>query len=269
VFARTSVDHFDLADHAEPKLQQFLDSHPGDYRILNLATRQDAVLSLGADDIWGYNPGVLKRYSQLLGLNQGVDPDEATEYVPFDREDPVLGLFRCRYVLVPKEGQIVVQERADVLPHVLLVGRYRVVRDPKALLSAVASDSFRPRDEVLLESPPDLDVAPAADQGSVRIVEASTDQLTIEADVKAPAILLVTDSYASGWRARALPGSAQANYRVMPADYSLRAIPLTAGHHRLRLEYMPRGFQIGRWISMVSWLVCVGLAGFLIVFRFR
>ena len=44
----------------------------------------------------------------------------------------------------------------------------------------------------------------------------------------AVAVLLVTDAYAKGWRARALPGSAQATYDVLPADYTLRGIPLAA-----------------------------------------
>ena len=38
----------------------------------------------------------------------------------------------------------------------------------------------------------------------------------------------------------------------MPADYTLRAIPLSAGHHAILMEYVPKGFRIGRWISIVS-----------------
>jgi hypothetical protein len=150
---------------------------------------------------------------------------------------------------------------------VLLVGRDRVLHDRAGMFAALTSASFRPREEVLLESAPDVDVVPVPDQGSVRIVEASTDQLVIEADVKAPAILLVTDSYATGWRARALPGSSQEAYRVMPANYALRGIPVAAGHHRLLLEYRPRGFQAGAWISIASLLAFLGLSGVVIFFR--
>ena len=38
----------------------------------------------------------------------------------------------------------------------------------------------------------------------------------------------------------------------MPADYTLRAIPLSAGQAPILLEYMPDGFRIGRWISIVA-----------------
>jgi uncharacterized membrane protein YfhO len=71
--------------------------------------------------------------------------------------------------------------------------------------------------------------------------------------------LLITDSYSRGWRALALPGSTQARYEVMPANYCLRAIPLAAGHHLLRLEYSPLGFRVGKVISIAALAVFIVL----------
>ena len=92
---------------------------------------------------------------------------------------------------------------------------------------------------------------------SVRIVRETTDELTIEANLLQPKILLITDTWTPAWRAVPLPGSAQIKYDLLPADYILRAIPLAAGHHSLRMEYAPRAFYIGKWVSFVS-LVCYG-----------
>jgi uncharacterized membrane protein YfhO len=47
----------------------------------------------------------------------------------------------------------------------------------------------------------------------------------------------------------------------MPANYCLRAVPLQAGHHKILMEYAPRGYRIGRWISIVAaagWLAALG-----------
>jgi uncharacterized membrane protein YfhO len=38
----------------------------------------------------------------------------------------------------------------------------------------------------------------------------------------------------------------------MPANYCLRAIPLAAGHHLLRVEYSPLGFRAGKAVSMMA-----------------
>src|SRR5690606_15200919 len=88
--------------------------------------------------------------------------------------------------------------------------------------------------------------------GTVRIIDTSTDHLTVEAELPEPAILLITDSYSEGWRAVSLPGSQQQQYDLLPANYVLRAIPLAAGRHRLRVEYSPLAFRIGCWISIGS-----------------
>ncbi len=42
------------------------------------------------------------------------------------------------------------------------------------------------------------------------------------------------------------------SYPVIPADFVLRGIPLPAGRHHLRLEYRPRAFVIGCWVSAIS-----------------
>ena len=70
-----------------------------------------------------------------------------------------------------------------------------------------------------------------------------------------PAILLVTDNYAQGWKASGLPGSSQQQYEVMPANYCLRGIPMAAGTHKLLLEYVPPGWLAGKRISGISLLV--------------
>jgi len=93
------------------------------------------------------------------------------------------------------------------------------------------------------------------------VIDSSSDHLTVEADLPGPAILLITDTYSDGWNARALPGSSQQEYVVMPANYILRAIPLSRGYHRIRIEYKPLTFQIGKWISMGSFVSCMIFLG--------
>jgi hypothetical protein len=97
--------------------------------------------------------------------------------------------------------------------------------------------------EVILESQPDPAPQPPREMSRVRMLESSTDSVTVEADAKTPLLLLMTDTYSSGWRALALPGSSQARYQIMPANYCLRAIPLAAG------------FRIGKAVSIAAWVV--------------
>jgi uncharacterized membrane protein YfhO len=96
-------------------------------------------------------------------------------------------------------------------------------------------------------------------------VRQGTDYLEIEADVAAPSVLLITDAWTPAWRARSLPGSSASDYEVLPANYALRAVPLGAGKHHLRMEYAPAGFRIGLLVSALAWLAWV--AGFVLLRR--
>jgi uncharacterized membrane protein YfhO len=112
---------------------------------------------------------------------------------------------------------------------------------------------------VILEKDPEPAPAPGSDPGTVRLLGTTTDSLTIAANVTRPTLLLITDSYSKYWRAIGLSGSSQSKYQVMPADYTLMAIPLSAGTHLLRLEYAPSGWIIGRWISLASLLIYIAV----------
>jgi hypothetical protein len=135
-----------------------------------------------------------------------------------------------------------------------LVQQYQVISERDEILRTLDSPSFNPRERVILETEPNPAPQPSAEKGTVTLLDSSANQLTVEADLPHPAILLITDAYSNGWRARPLAGSVQRAYEVLPANYVLRAIPLTAGHHHIRIEYAPIGFRLGAWVSVVSLL---------------
>jgi hypothetical protein len=253
---------FDSNTVVVPEVQKFLGDHPGDYRILNLLNPNSA-MSIGAQDLWGFDPGVVRRYAEFVTWSQGGDPDKATQYVNFAKLDPLYAMLRLRFAFVPgQKGMQVAEAPTAPMPRVQLVPRYRMLQKRDAIFARMRESSFDPRREVILEKEPDPkpthDEKPNEAAGTARVVTATTDALTIEADLPQPAILLITDAWTPAWRAVALPDSVQNRYDVQPADYVLRAVPLAAGHHHFRVEYAPRAFVLGKWISLVS---AFGLAG--------
>jgi uncharacterized membrane protein YfhO len=116
----------------------------------------------------------------------------------------------------------------------------------------MSEPAFNPRETVILEQEPTPRPKPAKESGMVRVIDSSTDYLTIEAEVEEPSILLLTETYSKGWRIRTLIDGAQKIYHVMPADWTLRAIPLERGHHKFRLEYRPSSLKTGLWLSLLT-----------------
>ena len=168
-------------------------------------------------------------------------------------------LLRYRYACVPTSSSIrVIESTTPPLPRLLLLSDEKVLAGRDAIFSAMRDPSFDPAKTVLLESEPEPRPDPGA-AGKARLISDSPEELTVEADTDKPSILLITDLYAKDWRAESLPGSVQQTYRVMPADYILRAVPLAAGHHLLRIVYDPPSVPLGIAVSLGSFALWTGL----------
>jgi hypothetical protein len=251
-FAGTSLASFPMAAPYSPSYRDFLAQHPGDYRVLH--DNPNAAMTVGTQDVEGNDPSGLLRYRRFMNFVEGLDLDAAPFSMPPQNFDTnALRMVRCRYLISGDEKFHL--EVPGVLPHLLLAERFRVLTNCQAIFATLTNAGFNMEEEVILESQPSPLPQPATHKGTVKLLDSSTDFLKIEADVPAPALLLITDSYSSGWRALALPGSVQPVYKVMPASYCLRAIPLAAGHHLLRVEYSPKGFRIGKRVSIAAWIV--------------
>jgi hypothetical protein len=264
-FASANWSTTPLAFAVPPALKEFVAEHPGDYRLLwfDPDDTSDSGYLIGAPTIWGNDPLVLRRYAEFIAFTQGENPDNASQYVTFRTYSHLLGLLRCRYVVVPGTGsRVSITENAGVLPRALVMANYRVLKDRDAIFAAMRSPAFDIHRTVLLERDPGLPTGPgqAAGPGSVRVVSSSAGSLTIEADLTSPAVLLITDPYSRDWHAVSLAGSPRRDYEVLPADYFLQAVPLGGGHHLLRIEYAPASFKFGLAVSAAAWLVWLGAA---------
>ncbi|MEI7638515.1 MAG: hypothetical protein WCJ37_14490, partial [Syntrophus sp. (in: bacteria)] len=299
-FARMNRPTFSYDDLLISQFKAFYKAHPGDYRVLSFVNANTA-MSTGAPDIWGYGPVAMGRYVQFMAWTQGADPDKATTYLKIHQYHPLFKMLRLRYVFTPGEKGATVQEYQDWMPRISLVQDWKAAGSRGDIFKELGNPTFDPRRTVILEkapvpvpavkSPhvaPDT-AAPGARHGAVHtcasesipvhtksdagnsytIMDRVGDHLTIKANLAAPAILLITDNYSRGWRVRSLTPSFQSKYEVMPANYTLMAIPLAAGGHLLRVEYRPRSFVIGAWVSAIAWLGFGGLLSFVFIRRHK
>ncbi|HEY1600749.1 MAG TPA: 6-pyruvoyl-tetrahydropterin synthase-related protein [Pirellulales bacterium] len=261
VFARMSRETFPLSQAFSHEVDDFLAGHPGDYRVFNTLNHNQAMMQ-GAYDLWGYDSLIPMRLAELMAYSQGQKPTNAVfyaHYPSFNSYHRFFELLRLRYIFQQVGDELKVHECPTALPRLQLVQSYRVRKQRDAILAAMNDTVFDAKTTVILEDDPDVKPDADAMPGTATVVDESTDYLVIEAHLAAPGILLITDGWSKNWRARPLPGSVQQRYRVMAADYVLRAIPLEAGDHLIRLEYRSIPFAIGKWISLVA-IVAYGLA---------
>ncbi|HTZ39263.1 MAG TPA: hypothetical protein VMB77_03840 [Syntrophales bacterium] len=232
---------------------------PGDHRILN-SYNPNLALSMGWRDLWGRDPLIPRRYGEFIAWMQQADIARvASNVFPFHYH-PLLKMLGCRTMLIPVNRDFGLADLGeDVMPRASLVGQWVVEADRDRAFAILGQPGFNPRRLVVLERDPNLPPAAGGENaGTVRITETSTDHLTLEADVNTASILVVMDTYAEGWRIVPVSGSASNTYEIIPANYTLRGVPLTPGHHHFRMEYRPLSFWIGAWISVAgvaAWMV--------------
>ncbi|QDV50547.1 Bacterial membrane protein YfhO [Gimesia fumaroli] len=139
-------------------------------------------------------------------------------------------------------------ENTDPLPRTFLTGMAKPLNpneQSKQIVDSIAN--VQPRKEVLLSQ----DVLPAGKRQTYKKAEisnASPNQLLIMTELDAPGYLILSDIFYPGWTARIK----EAEVPVLPADFSLRAIPLPAGKHQVQLSYEPPGFKIGCIITVTT-----------------
>jgi len=280
-FARMNRPTFAYEDLNISQFKTFFNAHPGDYRVLSFINPNTA-MSTGAQDIWGYGPVAMGRYVQFMAWTQGADPDKATTYLKINQYHPLFKMLRLRYVFTPEEKGVRVREYEDWMPRISLVHDWKVAGSRDEIFQELGKPDFDPRRTVILEKAPASGVAvttgkkalvpvkevaaplyvPADRNSKVAIEEAKGDSITVTANLEKEAILLVTDNFSRGWRVKPLKPGPQQDYEIMPANYTLMAIPLTAGEHLLRIEYRPLRFVIGAWISAISLFIFGSMAIF-------
>ncbi len=269
LFAALTRARSDLDQLHEPRIARTVRRHPGDHRFLT--ARPSLGMSFHARDAWGIDSYLPRRYAEFIAVSQGGSPETADRLWITIHDAPLLGLLRVRFVS-DDAGNLHPAPRPEgrLMPRASLIERFELVADRDAILARLQDPDFDWSRSVILERPPvPPPTAPAGDSpGTVTLVDLSTDELEIRAALHRPALLLLTDSYSRGWRARNLATTppAQPRYELLTADYCLQAIPLAAGRHHFILEYRPRAFRVGAALSLASW---TGLAGLCLLLFLR
>jgi hypothetical protein len=259
VFARQNVPVSPLAGAYPARVQTLPRQLRGhDLRVLD-ADSPDLGMSGDYFDLWGQDPGVPRRYAEFMWFAFGANPDRATQYLPPPSVPPrLVELLRGRYE-VGAGGELHELTRRSPLPRVELVHEAIVGHGRDAIFRTLVAPGFDPARSVVLEEEPTPAPQPATAEERAEVLHEETDALDLDVTLSAPGIVVVTDGYDEGWHAYLRDGGAVVP--VMPADYVLRGLVLPAGRHRIALEYRPRSFVVGAWVSAIAMLVVTGGAG--------
>jgi hypothetical protein len=172
---------------------------------------------------------------------------------------------------IAKEEGYFVYENTRCVNRATLHRNYRIVTSDEAskwLLASSDSDSdsdSETADTLLLEEEPSkewLDAARAAvpsEMGELKWIADRPENLEFEVPGDAPSLLVITDSWAPGWKCL-VDGVPR---KVMHANYLFRCVELMPGERKVTLSFSPPGLKPGAVISVLGLIIGAGLIGWL------
>ena len=247
-----------------PGAIQFLKQDHDIYRVsgTDLILNPNSGMVFGISDIRGYDAVVPQRYADLVSRLEGhYRLHFHSLFVQAD--SPLFDLLNVKYVLTDQRldgkwklayedaGSVKVYRNTDVLPRAFVVYRAEIVDNATQSLERVTDSTFNFRKRVVLEEMPagwtePLEVPDST--ATVQITDYQPNQIRLRVETAADGLLVLTDTYAPGWKAL-LDGHLAP---VFVADHAFRAVGVPTGTHQIEFVYEPRSFQVGAMVSLVT-----------------
>jgi len=152
----------------------------------------------------------------------------------------------------------------EYLPRAWVVHHAEVLPCEEAL-DLLADPDFDPLETVILEEESDLTMAgEASPSGStVSILEREATRIILQAQLVQNGVLVLSENHYPGWRAF-VDGQ---QTRIHRANYTLRALELEAGSHRVELVYDPLSVKVGCLVSLGALIVVLCVAARTVIRR--
>jgi hypothetical protein len=243
------------------------------FRIVTVTPAQTPAIGMcqlaGLDHIGGYDPMMLRRYTELLNTARGKPVSDVVVAMVLARPGPVFDLLGGRLWIVPGPKQEppgwravgelesgVVYENPKALPRAFLVGRSVVPPSDEERLKFLSDPAFDGQKIVALEPPAEASAAgPENVGGTVRLAQMEAGRYSLRTECDVDAFLVLSEAYYPGWTATVDGVPA----RILRADHLLQAVRLKAGAHEVTFAYGSRflgaGFACAGFALLIPLLI--------------
>jgi hypothetical protein len=216
-------------------------------------TVNDRWIALGAYSSSGYDNGAPRDLVDLYTYHH--PPNRIFERIVMPSTPHVAGLASTRFFT----DDLGLHELENAVPRVRLFTSYQVA-DDRAASDAILEPTFDPGSKLFVHETPDFSSDERPVVGSVDIVRDEINEVDLSARTDRSALLLLNDTYDTGWHAEVdgLPA------RAVRANYAFRAVEVPAGEHTIRWTYRQRGYGAARAISSVATLALLAFGAYAI-----
>lgn len=152
-----------------------------------------------------------------------------------------------KFKLIHEDEQFLIYENRDVFPRAYLVGNYRIVTNDQEIISSILDDNLDLKKTAVIEKDPNIDQT--KNLKAIAIIKTyEPNTVTIDAEANNPSLLLLTDNYYPGWKAKVNGKEAE----ILRANYTFRAVVVPKGTSSVEFYYDPNSFRWGLALSVLS-----------------
>lgn len=225
-------------------------SHDGNLALtFNRSSRSDAQLAPGYGERDLPDNIFRLRLMDMIGVKYIIDRSENPK--------GALTFSKDRFKEIWHKEDWTVYENIKAAPRFFLTSDVRSYKDIPDFEHQVFSSEFKPHQTVLI-SEADWHTLPELPKlelnNTATLVSYTPNRVEFRTVSDIPALLYLSDTYDTGWRAM-VNGKTQP---VVRANYAFRGVAVPKGQSTVVFSYAPRSFEVGKVISILSFLSLIG-----------
>ena len=190
----------------------------------------------------------LKYAMDFLGVSSvvtGKDSNPTVEYFSKKSE--------ADFALVFKDEKHAVYKNKTAYPRFNLYYEVYKLKNDEEALDVLSKKTINFKKKVIVHE--DMPLNFVSGSGSAKLISSNVNNQKFSIKTDKPALFYISDTYFPGWTAL-VNGKESKIYR---ANYNFRSVIVPSGESMLEFNYIPTGFKMGVLISMVSFLILLGL----------
>jgi hypothetical protein len=236
----------------------------------NTIPLRNYLMSFGIEQAGGEHGNQLERFNQYAGAGEKIYVD----WHNFTNSPVFMSAANIRYIIsgldlrmnatdtastamglkeVYRGPSAIVYRNDQALDRAYVVPNVQVIPRTDSALDFMRSPAFNPHNVAVVDRPIGTTLPTTPLTGSSEIKEKTSDKVVVHTSTSRPALLVLADVYAHGWKAWVDDKPAP----IVIANVAFRGVVVPQGEHDVRFEFDPDALFTGMWISGILFLFLV------------